>query len=285
MERLSTDKKVVRGEAGINFAMSNYIEFKVRPVIKYFGGKSFLARRIIELIPDSDIYVEPFAGGLNVLLNKCKYGLEIVNDINPELIHLYETVRDNSSVLLDRLREIPYTEEVFKRALSIGVVDDPIERALNFLIKHRMSRSGMGDDFSKLSDEEDSGSWDNLPDDLKFTAHRLKDVEFYNKPAMELIECYDVSRTSFYLDPPYYPSTRTAPKVYEYEMTPLQHLLLLRRIRTCCGNVIISGYDHPIYNRELKGWEKYSFEVSNHSAQTKVKSKRVEVVWVKSRGL
>ena len=264
--------------------MANYIDFKVRPCVKWFGGKSFLARRIIELIPDSDVYVEPFAGGLNVLLNKCKYGTEIVGDLNTELIHLYETVRDHSSVLLDCLKDIPYTEEVFKRALSAGISTDPVERALNFLIKHRMSRSGMGDDFSKLSDEEDSSSWDYLPDDLKFTAHRLQGVEFYNEPALELIERYDGPNTSFYLDPPYYPLTRTTPKVYEHEMTSFQHLLLLKRIVKCEGNVVISGYDNPVYNKELKDWEKYCFDMSNHSAQTKIKSQRVEVVWVRSRG-
>jgi DNA adenine methylase len=261
--------------------MANYIQFKVRPVVKWFGGKSFLARRIIELIPDSDVFVEPFAGGLNVLLNKCKYGKEIVGDLNTELIHLYETVRDHTLALLDRLKDIPYTEEIFKRALSAGISEDPVERALNFLIKHRMSRSGMGGDFSKLSEDDDGSSWDNLPDDLKFTAHRLQGVEFYNRRALELIDLYDSPSTSFYLDPPYYPSTRTAPKVYEHEMTQFQHLLLLKRIVKCNGSVIISGYDNPVYNKELQGWEKYCFDIANQSAQTKVKSQRVEVLWVK----
>lgn len=265
--------------------MANCIQFKVRPVLKYFGGKSFLARRIIELIPDSDVFVEAFAGGLSVLLNKCKYGLEIVGDINVELIHLYETVRDNSSVLLDRLKDIPYTEEVFKRALASGIIEDPVDRALNFLIKHRMSRSGMGTDFSKLAgDEEDAGFWETLPGDLKFTAHRIQDVTFYNRPAMELIDEYDGPNTSFYLDPPYYPMTRTSPKIYEHEMTSFEHLLLLRRIKRCEGNVVLSGYDNLVYNKELQGWEKYKFPMKNHSSQMKVKSDRVEVCWVKQRG-
>lgn len=264
--------------------MANFIKFKVRPVVKYFGGKSFLARRIIELIPDSDVYVEPFAGGLNVLLNKCKYGTEIVGDLNTELIYLYETVRDYSPVLLDHLKYIPYTEETFKRALDAGVVEDPVYRALNFLVKHRMSRSGMGKDFSKLSEDDDGSSWDNLPEDLKFTAHRLQGVSLHNSPALELIERYDGPNTSFYLDPPYYPSKRTTPKVYEHEMTPFQHLLLLKRIVKCKGNVAISGYDNVVYNKELQGWEKYEFQLANHSGQTEVKGRRVEVVWRKPEG-
>jgi DNA adenine methylase len=264
--------------------MANFIAFKVRPILKWFGGKNFLARRIIELILDSETYVEPFAGGLNVLLNKCKYGTEIVGDLNTELIHLYETVRDQSSVLLDHLKSIPYTEEVFKRALSAGISIDPVDRALNFLVKHRMSRAGIGKDFSKLSEDDDGSSWSNLPEDLKFTAHRIQGVYFYNKAALELIDLYDGPNVSIYLDPPYYPATRQSPKIYKHEMTSFQHLLLLKRIVKCQGNVVISGYDNPVYNKELKDWEKYFFEVANHSAQTSIKSRRVEVVWVKSRG-
>ena len=267
--------------------MANYINFKVRPVLKWYGGKSFLARRIIDLIPDSDIYVEPFAGGLNVLLNKCKYGTEIVGDLNTELIHLYETVRDYSSVILDRLKDIPYREEVFKRALAAGISTDPVDRALNFLIKHRMSSSGMGDYFSKISgkisEQSKKSGWGYLDEDLKFTAYRLQGVEFYNEPALNLIDRYDGPNTSFYLDPPYYPSTRQSSNAYEYEMTAFQHLFLLKRILRCQGNVIISGYDNPVYNKELDGWEKYSFETSINSSTDKVKSQRVEVVWVKSR--
>jgi DNA adenine methylase len=268
--------------------MASFINIKVRPITKWFGGKSFFARRIIELVPDSDIYVEPFAGGLNVLLNKCKYGTEIAGDLNPELIHLYETARDHSIEFLDRLKDIPYSEDVFKRALAAGIVEDPVDRALNFLIKHRMSSSGMGDYFSKISgkvsEQAKKSGWGYLDTDLKFTAYRLQGVEFYNEPALNLIERYDGPNTSFYLDPPYYPSTRNSLNMYEYEMTALQHLFLLKRINKCKGNVVISGYDHPVYNKELAGWEKYFFETTVNSSQSKTKDSRVEVVWVKVRG-
>jgi DNA adenine methylase len=259
--------------------MANYIQFKVRPVLNYYGGKSSLARQIIKLIPDSLIYVEPFAGGLNVLLNKCKCDIEIVGDLNPELIHLYETLRDYSSILLDRVKDIPYSEKVFKRALSVGVVEDSMERALNFLIKYRMSFGGKGNSFGNVKKKDIDCHWDTLPEDLKFTAHRLQGVRFYVEPALKLIDEYDGKNTSFYLDPPYYPLTRVNASIYEYEMKEFQHLVLLRRIQKCQGHVVISGYDNSVYNKELRGWERYVFDVvsgtSNH------KPNRTEIVWVK----
>jgi DNA adenine methylase len=265
----------VEGRLGANVA--NCIKFKVRPLLKWLGGKNHLARRIIELIPDSSIYVEPFAGGLNVLLNKCKCDVEIVGDLNTELIHLYETLRDHSCVLLDRIKDISFTEDVFKRALSIGVVEDPMERALNFLIKHRMSFAGVGAGFANPT-KEDLDAWNYLPQDLKFTAHRIQEVEFYAEPALNLIDRYDGPSTSFYLDPPYYPSTWVG-SLYEHEMTAFQHLILLRRIKKCQGHVIISGYDNLTYDRELQGWDKYIFDAV--SLTSKVRSSRTEVAWVK----
>lgn len=45
---------------------------KLRPLVKWHGGKSYLAREgIIPLFhTDYRTYVEPFAGGLTVLLNR-----------------------------------------------------------------------------------------------------------------------------------------------------------------------------------------------------------------------
>ena len=45
--------------------------YKIPPMpLKYHGGKRYLAKRIIALMPEHITYVEPFFGGGSVLLHK-----------------------------------------------------------------------------------------------------------------------------------------------------------------------------------------------------------------------
>jgi hypothetical protein len=44
--------------------------------------------------------------------------------------------------------------------------------------------------------------------------------------------------------------------------------------------VILSGYANPLYDHSLRSWERHEFERPNDSGQTKVKSRRLEIVWL-----
>src|SRR5262249_53588545 len=57
-----------------------------RPAVKWHGGKHYLARRILARLPAHRRYVEPFAGGLSVLLNKRPASVEVAADLHPGLI-------------------------------------------------------------------------------------------------------------------------------------------------------------------------------------------------------
>ena len=75
----------------------------VAPPLKYHGGKHYLAKRIVELMPPHLHYVEPFAGGLAVLLAKDPEGVsEVVNDIDGELTNFWRVLQDPDD--FDRLQ-------------------------------------------------------------------------------------------------------------------------------------------------------------------------------------
>jgi DNA adenine methylase len=81
--------------------------------VKWHGGKAYLARKIVALLPDHETYVEPFAGGLSVLLNKPPSTREVAGDAHARLIGFYRCLQERSRALIERLRTIPYTLESF----------------------------------------------------------------------------------------------------------------------------------------------------------------------------
>ena len=93
--------------------VSRQNEPKVRPFLKWAGGKGQLLTEIAKYYPfdgkNITRYAEPFVGGGAVLFDiLAKYELEAVyiSDINAELINTYRAVRDNVSELIGRLQKM-----------------------------------------------------------------------------------------------------------------------------------------------------------------------------------
>lgn len=90
---------------------------KAKPFIKWVGGKSQLIEQLDIQLPadfgnwENVTYIEPFVGGgamLFYMLQRypnIKYAL--INDINPDLVNCYRTVRDNPEQLIESLIDIP----------------------------------------------------------------------------------------------------------------------------------------------------------------------------------
>jgi DNA adenine methylase len=258
---------------------------KLRPAVKWHGGKHYLASGIVNCFPGHSTYVEPFAGGLSVLLNKRRCAVEVANDKNAELIAFYGVLRDQTGDFLARLASVPYTPETFDWSLQPGDHDDPISSVIRFLIRNRFSRGGLGEDFA-WSDRlrggrpGDLNAWETIKATLPRIAARLRGVELRCEDAVEVILEFDGPETLFYLDPPYVHGTRTARRTYQHEMTDRDHGRLLEVVTSCRGKVVISGYDNPLYRDELADWGRIEFEMPNNAGQTKKKQRRVEIVWL-----
>ena len=66
-------------------------------ILKYHGGKHYLASKIIALMPPHIHYVEPYFGGGSVLLKKDPMNTsEAINDISLSLTILANASKSNS---------------------------------------------------------------------------------------------------------------------------------------------------------------------------------------------
>ena len=267
---------------------------KARPAVKRHGGKSYLARRIIARFPPHRVYVEPFAGGLSCLLNKPPSPVEVASDLDAGLMHFYRVLTCQADAFLARLPDPGPTLEAFAtcfRAAS-GTPTDEVDRAVKFLVRHRLSRGAMGRalawaDRARGKTHPDgplpdlASSWRSIREALPGLADRLRGVDFRLALAVEVVRELDAPDALLYCDPSYLPATRTARKAYAHEMTEADHVELLEALSACRGSVVLSGYPSALYDDVLGGWGRIAFDMPNHAGQGRGKQRRTEVLWLK----
>src|SRR5262249_54467834 len=112
-------------------------------------------------------------------------------------------------------------------------------------------------------------------------AQRLAHVKFRCRDAIDVIQEHDQNDTLFYLDPPYLHRTRTARRVYRYEMDDKAHAELIDSVRHCRSMIMLSGDSDSLYDKRLNGWERITFATPNHSGQGQIKQRRTEALWIK----
>ena len=263
--------------------------------LKWHGGKHYLARQIVSLFPPHTHFVEPYAGGLAVLLAKLPKGSEVVNDLHGDLMNFWRVLQDEAMFrrFRRRVQAVPFSEVEWhdaKQSLREHAVREGqeglIERAASFFIVCRQSLAGRCEDFASLSRNrtrrgmnEQASAWLNAVAGLEQVHNRLQRVVILNKTAMEVLHSEDGPETLFYLDPPYLPETKSSKAFGDLEMTVEQHEELLDRIVELHGKVIISGYPSALYEKRLRGWHKHTFTLANHAATGSLKRNMTEVVW------
>lgn len=85
---------------------SDMYERRMFPVLKWAGGKSQLLDSIVANFPrEYNRYFEPFIGGAAVFLSISPQNAHI-NDINEQLINLYQQIRNDVSNVIEAIRKL-----------------------------------------------------------------------------------------------------------------------------------------------------------------------------------
>lgn len=260
--------------------------------LKWHGGKRYLADKLVALMPPHIHYVEPFAGGLAVLLAKDPEGCsEVVNDVNRRLTNFWNVLKDDVAFsIFERIvQAIPFSEPEWNIATRGGLAENPVEEAVAFFVNCRQSLAGRRDAFAAITRartrrgmNEQAAAWLGAVDGLREVHYRLRRVVILDsRDAVEVITSEDGPETLFYLDPPYLHETRATTGEYEHEMTREQHRLLLASLVTIDGKFMLSGYPSPLYDEfaAREGWPHVDFDVPNSAAGGDEKRRMVERVW------
>ena len=253
----------------------------MKAVMKYPGSKWSISNWIISFFPPHHSYLEPFFGSGAVLFNKPRSHIETVNDLDSNIVNLFEWMRKDPERLAREIYFTPYARKVYDDAFAT-VPADSFDRAVNFYIRLNMGHGfrtkgekvGWKNDVQGRERSYALQDWCNLPKKIMQAAERLRGVQIENRPAVELIPRFNYPNVLIYADPPYVLGTRHG-KQYRFEMDDKNQNDLLDTLLAHKGPVLLSGYDNKLYNDRLQGW--YREETTCYS---QVCSKKREVLWM-----
>ncbi len=189
---------------------------RIKPVIKWAGGKSSLLPQLLPLFPERfSRYIEPFLGGGAVFFSLRHSGTSLLNDLNPELIELYETVRDFPNPLMAELDAMAkmYSED-FYYLLRKQTPETQILRSARTIL---LNKAG----FNGLYRQNSKGAF-NVPFGKRERCPRLYDrenllrasavLQHANLQSLDFEAVIDqAGKNDFvYCDPPYEPLSPTS---------------------------------------------------------------------------
>jgi DNA adenine methylase len=255
----------------------------------WYGGKFNHLDWLLPLLPEIHHYCEPFGGSAAVLLNRPPSPVETYNDIDGEVVHFFQVLRDRPDELIRAIGLTPFSREEFYKAVTTnGETLSAVERARRFFIRARQARTGLAQTASlgrwaNCKNTSRSGMsgvvsrWLGSVHSLPEIAERLLRVQIENRPAGDVIHLYDSPQTLFYCDPPYLHEVRGDRKAYGYEMQDAEHAEVARLLERCQGKAAVSGYRCDYMDMWYKGWKRVDApEKHCHS----IKKPRQEALWV-----
>src|SRR5580704_16097730 len=116
----------------------------MRGPLSYIGGKTRLASRIIDRIPEHLAYVEPFAGGAQVLFHKQPSKVEVLNDLDGELVNFYRVCQQHYEELIRYFRFVvrSRTWHALLKATDPKTLTD-VQRAARYMYVLKNSYAGL----------------------------------------------------------------------------------------------------------------------------------------------
>lgn len=247
-----------------------------KPFIKWVGGKGQLIEQLEAKLPadfdnwDNATYIEPFIGGGAMLFYMLQQHPNIkravINDINPDLITCYRTVRDNVELLIPALRDIQaeyhaLSDMEAKREMFMAVRQsyneknlDPIENTVKFFFLNRTCFNGLYRVNKRGLYNVPWGKYiqPQICDEytLRTDSELLKRVEILEGDFEDTIS-YAEGNTLFYFDPPYRPLSDTS-SFNDYTKDAFNDDSQVR-LKEFCDHVNVDGHCFMLSNSDCKG--------------------------------
>ena len=262
-----------------------------RGAFGYYGSKQRLANHILKYMPPHHCWVELFGGALAVTMAKEPAMIEIANDLDENIVNVFQQMRDNGDELASLIELTPYSRTELTRARQGYTGDSDLERARKFLVQAMMSINGImagtpggfsvSDTYTRGNREARVNRWHKYPEKLKAVTSRLRNIRIENKDGIKLLAEYsNKPATLVYIDPPY-----LADRVAGYNVEANDqdfHERLLSQALLCKCMIMISSYESKTYTKILEergGWYRIRLNAATQTTNG-ARLRREEMLWM-----
>lgn len=264
---------------------------RVPGIVPWFGGKGRMVGKLLDAVPMTEIYVEAYGGAASLLFNREPAKVEVYNDLDNRLFNLMKVLQDPDKFerFATRLHFTNYSLEEFRTALEM--MNNPSTKeedlAWAFFVAQNQGFGGWVPRFegnwgrsfiSSRGMASTTSAWLTRLTKLRQWHDRISRCQIDSRDALEVIKYWDSDKTTFYLDPPYVLETRKFENEgghsYVYEPDVDYHERLTQLVLEAEGAVVLSCYDHEVYNPLVhNGWTKIQWITSSSAAGRKRGSK------------
>lgn len=256
-------------------------------LVSYFGGKFPHLTWLISQFPAGNYhFIDLMSGSANVALN-VNYPLITINDLNDEIINLFQVLRDKEEEFTRQIYFTPFSRSELYKIIDAEPTNDCIERARRYFIRCQLgygangsqnNHKGAGFEYKLHSTNYYRvDNWNKKLKKLAIIADKLRQFQIESTNALKLIEKLDKPSNIIYIDPPYLMSVRSSGKRYLHEVEDGFHEKMAEKcLQLEHAKCAVSGYDSPIYDELFNGFTKVIGPQSNATV-----SKRgiQEVLW------
>ena len=178
----------------------------MKAIIKYPGSKWSIANWIINKFPEHHSYLELFFGSGAVLFNKSRSNIETVNDLDDNVINLFNWIKNDPEKLAHEIYFTPYARNIYENS-NDNIPEESLAKAVNFCIQINMGygcrildRVGWKKDVYGREKAYSAIDWCKLPDRIIQASERLRGVQIENKPAVELAQQFNHKNVLIYAE-------------------------------------------------------------------------------------
>ncbi|WDL96431.1 Dam family site-specific DNA-(adenine-N6)-methyltransferase [Alicyclobacillus sp. ALC3] len=244
----------------------------MKPFLKWAGNKYRLIEKIRALLPPADRLIEPFAGAAAVFLNT-DYQDNVINDSNPDLIHVFVTLKQYGPTFIDECKglfgnEFNNADAYYALREEFNSSVDPFRKAALFLYLNRHGYNGLCR-YNKI------GGF-NVPfgrykktyfpyEEMMMFYHKSQTAEF-SSIDFEVVMRGARPGDVIYCDPPYVPLSATA-NFTGYNSDGFSQSEQVRLARVAAETaargvpVVISNHDNEFTRKVYQGAVVTSFDV------------------------